>query len=45
MKRLYTNPEIELIILGAKDLLTISDNDAPFVPPTDSDDDGWSGYH
>lgn len=45
MKKVYLDPMIEWIVLGEKDILTISDNDAPFLPPSGSDDDGWTGYH
>lgn len=45
MKKSYQSPLLELTFIFADDFLTISDNDAPFVPPVDSDDDGWSGYH
>ena len=42
----YEAPVLELIRLCADDILTISDNDAPFLPPIDGGmDDGWSGYH
>lgn len=45
MKNAYTAPFVELIRLDAADLLTVSDNDAPFLPPDGGMDDGWSGYH
>ena len=45
MKSCYESPFLELILVGERDILTISDNDAPFLPPVDNGDDGWSGYH
>ena len=45
MKKMYREPDFEWVYIGAEDFLTLSDNDAPFIPPTNSDDDGWSGYH
>ena len=45
MKQTYSSPLLEWILIGADDFLTISDNDAPFLPPVGSEDDGWSGYH
>lgn len=45
MKRTYSAPILELLLLGTEDVLTVSDNDAPFLPPVGGDDDGWSGYH
>ena len=46
MKQTYEQPSLELLLLGEYDVLTFSDdNDAPFLPPADSPDDGWSGYH
>ena len=45
MKKLYENPSVEYFLLCREDSLTTSDNDAPFLPPLDGDDDGWSGYH
>ena len=46
MKQSYVQPHLELLLLGEHDVLTLSsDNDAPFLPPVDSPDDGWSGYH
>ena len=51
MKNFYKSPLLELILIGADDFLTLSDdNDAPFIPPVSGDgsnngDDGWSGYH
>ena len=45
MKKQYQDPILEWICIGAEDFLTLSDNDAPFIPPAGSEDDGWSGYH
>ncbi len=48
MKHSYESPLLELIRICADDFLTLSDNDAPFIPPISGDgsiDDGWSGYH
>ena len=45
MKCYYESPVLELILVGKQDILTLSDNDAPFLPPVGGDDDGWSGYH
>ena len=46
MKKTYQDPCVEWICIGACDFLTISgDNDAPFLPPPDPSDGGWSGYH
>ena len=45
MKKDYLIPSLEIYFLSAEDILTLSDNDAPFLPPLDSPDDGWSGYH
>ena len=50
MNSLYESPFLEVVLIGANDFLTISDNDAPFIPPVSGDgsnngDDGWSGYH
>ena len=45
MKNTYSVPQLEWILLSTEDILTLSDNDAPFLPPAGSEDDGWSGYH
>ena len=46
MKKTYQDPLLEWICIGHEDFLTLSDdNDAPFLPPSSPDDDGWSGYH
>ena len=45
MKKFYQTPDFEYIRISAEDVLTISDNDAEFVPPAGDNDDGYSGYH
>ena len=46
MKQSYEQPRVDLLLLGAYDVLTMSgDNDAPFIDAGGKDDDGWSGYH
>ena len=48
MKKNYIEPNILLVRLAAKDVLTMSgDNDAPFIGGGKDPeiDNGWSGYH
>ena len=47
MKHEYVEPQLSFLVVSSDDILTLSagDNDALFVPPTFSQDDGWSGYH
>lgn len=45
MKKPYLTPAMERICFGEEDVLRTSDNDAGFVPPENSEDHGWSGYH
>ena len=48
MKQTYLSPELSVMHFSDEDVLTSSsgDNDAPFMPPTsNSQDEGWSGYH
>ena len=46
MKKQYSEPKCECVLLDGRDILTVSgDNDAPFIKGDKLVDNGWSQFY